>query len=94
MPQTGIYGWSKVASQGENSKSHVWVDTKPEIILTMCLLSTEMQKSRLGHILLHGKKNHLIFSRTEEDGRLKGIQNTYCFLATCAGYKQHKKHKT
>ena len=33
LPQTAIYGWIKVGSQGENSKSQVWAETKPEIIL-------------------------------------------------------------
>lgn len=42
--QAGICGRIK-GSQGENSKSHIWVDARPEITLITRLLPTEMGRN-------------------------------------------------
>ena len=42
--QAGVCGQIK-GSQEKNSKSHIWVDARPEITLTTCLLPTEMGRN-------------------------------------------------
>lgn len=55
MPQTGICGWIKGGSQGENSKSHVWVDARNSPN-NMSASHKNVQKSRLRLVLPHGKE--------------------------------------
>lgn len=53
----GICGQIRGGIQGENSKSLVWVDTRPEITLIICLLPTEMCKNRDWDLSFYTTKN-------------------------------------
>lgn len=62
MPQNGgICGWIKGGTQGENSKSLVWIDNRPEITLIICLLPTEMCRNQDWDLFFFTAKNEGLF---------------------------------
>lgn len=60
-PQAGICGRIK-GRQGENSKSHIWVDARPEITLITCLLPTELGRDLVWDLSFLMEKSEVSFN--------------------------------
>lgn len=71
--QAGTCGQIK-GSQGKNSKSHNWVDARPEITLITCLLPTEMGRNLDWDLSFHLAKREVLFKCFPDLEKMVGVR--------------------